>query len=44
MRVPMLAVLTWLCIPGLALAVAPKLELKPCAGIPGLPPDARCGT
>lgn len=43
------AILTWLCVPGLALAAeaaapAPKLELKPCTGISGLPPEARCGT
>ncbi|HEX6901485.1 MAG TPA: alpha/beta fold hydrolase [Thermoanaerobaculia bacterium] len=45
-RVPMLAILTGLCVPGLALAAAPatELELKPCAGIPDLPPEARCGT
>lgn len=49
-RASILAVLTWLCIPGLvrdvaAAASAPKLELKPCATvIPGLPPEARCGT
>src|SRR6185295_5570286 len=52
-RIPMrrastLALLLWTCIPGLALAAeaagkAPKLELKPCT-IPGLPPEARCGT
>ncbi|MFL6199617.1 MAG: alpha/beta hydrolase [Thermoanaerobaculia bacterium] len=47
-RAPILAVLTWLCIPGLirggeAAAPAPKLELKPCT-TPGLPPEARCGT
>lgn len=41
-RVPKLAVLAWLCIPGLALA-ASKLEWKPCAGIPGAPKEARCG-
>ncbi|HYO15420.1 MAG TPA: alpha/beta fold hydrolase, partial [Thermoanaerobaculia bacterium] len=44
-----LAILTWLCLPGLALAAetavpAPKLELRACTGIPGLPPEARCGT
>jgi pimeloyl-ACP methyl ester carboxylesterase len=44
-----LAILAWLCASGLALAAetaapAPKLELRPCTGIPGLPPDARCGT
>src|ERR1044071_5206873 len=43
-----LAVLAGLCIPGLArsaepAALAPKLELKPCA-TPGLPPEARCGS
>ena len=27
-----------------AAAPAPKLELKPCTGIAGLPPEARCGT
>jgi pimeloyl-ACP methyl ester carboxylesterase len=46
---PKLAILTWLCTSGLALAAetampAPKLELRPCTGIPGLPPEARCGT
>lgn len=47
---PKLAILlSWIFIPGLALAAetaapAPKLELKPCTGIPGLPPQARCGT
>jgi pimeloyl-ACP methyl ester carboxylesterase len=47
-RFSKLAVLAWLSIPGLALAEgaapAPKLELKPCATIPGLPAEARCGT
>jgi hypothetical protein len=42
------AILTSVCIPGLALAAAgaapaPKLELKPCA-LPGLAAEARCGT
>src|SRR4051794_23402617 len=48
-RVAIFAILTWVCIPGLALAAAgaapaPRLELKPCATLPGLPPEARCGT
>jgi pimeloyl-ACP methyl ester carboxylesterase len=48
-RTSIFAVLASLCIPGLALAAegaaqAPKLELKPCTDIPGLPPEARCGT
>jgi pimeloyl-ACP methyl ester carboxylesterase len=47
-RTWLFAVLAWTCIPGLALAEpttpAPKLELKPCTTIPGLPPEARCGT
>jgi pimeloyl-ACP methyl ester carboxylesterase len=43
------AILTWLCVPGLALAAetaapALKLELQACTGISGLPPEARCGT
>ncbi|HSK75353.1 MAG TPA: alpha/beta hydrolase [Thermoanaerobaculia bacterium] len=43
-----LAILAWICISGLALAAetaipTPKLELTPCTGIPGLPPEARCG-
>jgi pimeloyl-ACP methyl ester carboxylesterase len=47
-RTSIFAVLASLCIPGPALsaegaAQAPKLELKPCT-IPGLPPEARCGT
>jgi pimeloyl-ACP methyl ester carboxylesterase len=47
-RLPVFAILAGLCIPGLAVstACAPaagKLDLKPCA-LPGLPPDARCGT
>src|ERR687891_615744 len=25
-------------------AQPPKIELKPCAGVAGLPPEARCGT
>lgn len=39
-------VFLFLILPGLAAAApAPKLELKPCAAvIPGLPPEARCGT
>ncbi len=47
-RLPVFAVLAGLCVPGLTApaACAPpagKLELKPCT-LPGLPPDARCGT
>jgi hypothetical protein len=46
-RAPISVVLAWLCIPGLTLAAAAaapaaKLELKPCTGTPGLPPEARC--
>jgi pimeloyl-ACP methyl ester carboxylesterase len=45
----MLTILALLCISGPALAAegsaqAPKLELAPCTTIPGLPPEARCGT
>jgi pimeloyl-ACP methyl ester carboxylesterase len=48
-RAAIFAILAWACIPGLALAAAgaapaPRLELKPCATLPGLPPEARCGT
>ncbi|HEX7185990.1 MAG TPA: alpha/beta hydrolase [Thermoanaerobaculia bacterium] len=47
-RASIFAVLIWICIPGLTLAAeaaapAPKIGLKPCT-IPGLPPEARCGT
>jgi pimeloyl-ACP methyl ester carboxylesterase len=46
---PKLAILIGLCTSGLtpaaeAAAPAPKLELQACTGIPGLPPEARCGT
>lgn len=37
-----LSLLLLLFLPGAGLAV-PKLELTPCTGIPGLPPEARCG-
>jgi pimeloyl-ACP methyl ester carboxylesterase len=47
-RISIFAVLAWTCIPGLtwaaAPAPAPRLELAPCTTIPGLPPEARCGT
>lgn len=41
-----LSLAAFLSLPCFAVAApAPKLELKPCATvIPGLPPDARCGT
>lgn len=40
-----LSLLLLLLLPGAALAAtsASKLELAPCTGIPGLPPEARCG-
>lgn len=48
-RILLFAVLAGIFIPGLALAAeaaapAPKLELKACTTISGLPPEARCGT
>ena len=48
-RASIFAVVLWVCIHALALpaeagAPAPKLELKPCTTLPGLPPEARCGT
>jgi pimeloyl-ACP methyl ester carboxylesterase len=44
-RFSKLAILACLCLPGSALAAAPapKLELKPCTSIAGLPAEARCG-
>jgi pimeloyl-ACP methyl ester carboxylesterase len=44
------AVLAWTFLPALTLAAepaakkTPKLELKPCTTIPGVPPGSRCGT
>jgi pimeloyl-ACP methyl ester carboxylesterase len=48
-RGPILAALVLAWIPGLALAAEPaapppKLALGPCTDVPGVPPEARCGT
>jgi len=43
-RIVAFLILTLSFLPVLAAAEPPKIELKPCVGIPGLPPEARCGT
>ncbi|MEA2562389.1 MAG: hypothetical protein QOH06_3893 [Acidobacteriota bacterium] len=40
-----LALVSFVSLPSFAAQDAlPKMELKPCTAVPGLPPEARCGT